>query len=234
MVDNDPLALRLLTAAVSKIPSCTLMWVCEHGTTAIQRCLSAVSACPDVLIVDMSLDDMTGDQVCAAVRRENADIAVIGITAYTVGRYRRRMIHAGAQALIPKDRLHDALAPAIAQVTAGRPFDPDAAHGDATETFLTPHQAHAALLAEHPNHPESPEHPEHPAPSDEERQTVALSQREHETLAAYAQGLSTREIASRMHVTESAVYSYQSRAIRKLNARNVIQAAVTAVRRGLL
>ena len=221
IVDNDPLALRLLTEALTQVPSCALIWVCQYGTTAIQRCLSATQTRPDVLIADMSLDDLTGDQVCAAIRRETDSIAIIGITAYPTNRYRTRMINAGAQALISKDRLRDYLATAVRQALAGRTFDPDAHSDPHATTFLTSNKAHQLLVNRQ-------------LEGNDGGHTVALSKREHEALAAYAQGLTTREIASRLHVSESTVYSYQSRAVHKLNARNVIQAVVTAVRKGLV
>ena len=60
-----------------------------------------------------------------------------------------------------------------------------------------------------------------------------LSHREIEIVVALAEGLTNREIAERVGISEDAVASDLSRVLRKLGLRNRVQVAVWAVRQGL-
>jgi DNA-binding NarL/FixJ family response regulator len=60
-----------------------------------------------------------------------------------------------------------------------------------------------------------------------------LSHREIEIVVALAEGLTNREIAERVGISESAVAFDLSRVLRKLGLRNRVQVAVWAVRQGL-
>ncbi len=61
-----------------------------------------------------------------------------------------------------------------------------------------------------------------------------LSDREHDVLLLLADGLSSAEIAPRLHLSESTVKSHVARIYQKLGAANRAQALVTAMRIGLL
>lgn len=61
-----------------------------------------------------------------------------------------------------------------------------------------------------------------------------LSEREHDVLLLLADGLSSAEIAPRLHLSESTVKSHVARIYQKLGAANRAQALVTAMRIGLL
>jgi len=60
-----------------------------------------------------------------------------------------------------------------------------------------------------------------------------LSHREIEIVVALAEGLTNREIAERVGISEDAVASDLSRVLRKLGLRNRVQVAVWAVKQGL-
>ena len=60
-----------------------------------------------------------------------------------------------------------------------------------------------------------------------------LSEREREVLVLLAQGLSNREIAGRLSITEGTVKNHVSNILAKLQAENRTQAANIARREGL-
>jgi DNA-binding NarL/FixJ family response regulator len=60
-----------------------------------------------------------------------------------------------------------------------------------------------------------------------------LAHREIEIVVALAEGLTNREIAERVGISEDAVASDLSRVLRKLGLRNRVQVAVWAVKQGL-
>jgi DNA-binding NarL/FixJ family response regulator len=65
-------------------------------------------------------------------------------------------------------------------------------------------------------------------------ESTRLSEREHDVLVLLAEGLSSAEIAPRLHLSESTVKSHVARIYQKLGAVNRAQALVTAMRIGLL
>jgi DNA-binding NarL/FixJ family response regulator len=65
-------------------------------------------------------------------------------------------------------------------------------------------------------------------------ESTRLSDREHDVLLLLADGLSSGEIAPRLHLSESTVKTHVAKIYQKLGAANRAQALVTAMRIGLL
>jgi DNA-binding NarL/FixJ family response regulator len=73
-----------------------------------------------------------------------------------------------------------------------------------------------------------------PAPSDAGRRVAALTPRERDVLALIGAGLSNRQIARRLGLTEGTVKTYVSAVLARLGVRNRAAAAVTAHEAGLV
>lgn len=74
-----------------------------------------------------------------------------------------------------------------------------------------------------------------PSPIDRERlERLGITPREHEVLRLIAAGLSNREIAERLFVSENTVKTHASRLLDKLNARRRTEAVQLAKEAGLL
>jgi DNA-binding NarL/FixJ family response regulator len=75
---------------------------------------------------------------------------------------------------------------------------------------------------------------ESPAPTGAHPEMVTLSPREHDVLLLIADGLSNREIADRLGIGSATAKSHVQRLLGKLHVDNRTQAAILAVRLGLL
>ncbi|KAA8819198.1 DNA-binding response regulator [Bifidobacterium rousetti] len=130
LVDNDPYALAYLRVAIERLdPRFHMIWAVSTGAAAIHRCLHTPKP-PDVLVSDMSLTDMTGPEVCAALRRGGSTIGVVGITALDPESFADSLTRAGGQALVAKENIPRMLGPAIVKAAQGwsRPESSDG-HG---------------------------------------------------------------------------------------------------------
>ena len=181
IVDNDRFALALIAQTVGRaVPGGQVLWSVESGAGALHHCLYGGDACPDVLLLDVSLTDMDGLTVCRRIRESSARPAVLCITSYDVGHYRGAAIEAGAQGLVSKSCRPKDLASAIRTVAEGRAVNVD---------FMDASVAH-----------------EHVAAEAVTRSRTVLSERERQVLDGYARNLDTEEIARRLGIRASTVF----------------------------
>ena len=73
--------------------------VVENGIEALER---IASARPDILITDLFMPEMDGDELVKALRARGETIPVIGLTAAVVGDDMERFHHVGVQTVMSK------------------------------------------------------------------------------------------------------------------------------------
>lgn len=122
IVDNDRFT-RLALADVVAQGGHEVIWTRGSGLIAPDL-VAAPETKPDVLLLDMSLGTTTGPQVCRAIRRRMADVAVLGVTAFPPSQYAAELAAAGAQGLVTKDTEREVLA-GIAALAHGGTYCPD-------------------------------------------------------------------------------------------------------------
>jgi two-component system, NarL family, response regulator LiaR len=159
---------------------------------------------PDVVLMDLLMPGMDGIAATAIIRRELPDIEVIALTSVLEDRLVVDAIRAGATGYLLKDTNADELCQAIKAAAAG-------------QVQLSP-QAAARLMRE-VRIPDSPE---------------ALTARETEVLRLVAQGRANKEIATTLSISEKTVKTHVSNILDKLSVASRTQAALYAVRIGLV
>ncbi len=159
---------------------------------------------PEVVLMDLLMPVMDGIAAIGAIRRELPDIEVIALTSVLEDSAVYRAMRAGAIGYLLKDTEADELCRAIKAAAAG-------------QVQLSPSVA-ARLLREVP----SPQLPE------------PLTERETEVLRQLAQGKSNKEIAATLVIAEKTVRTHVSSILAKLGVTSRTQAALHAVRSGLV
>jgi two-component system, NarL family, response regulator LiaR len=159
---------------------------------------------PDVVLMDLLMPGMDGIAATAVIRRELPDIEVIALTSVLEDRLVVDAIRAGAIGYLLKDTNADELCQAIKAAAAG-------------QVQLSP-QAAARLMRE-VRIPDSPE---------------ALTARETEVLRLVARGQANKEIATTLSISEKTVKTHVSNILDKLSVASRTQAALYAVRIGLV
>jgi len=159
---------------------------------------------PTVAIVDGRLPDGTGIDVCREVKAQHPDIAFLILTSFDDDEALFSAIMAGAAGYVLKEIRGNDLVSAIRTVAAG---------GSLLSPSVT--QRVLARLREGPK---------------EDPVLVELSAREREILGLVAEGLTNRQIGSRIHLSEKTVKNYVSSILEKLSLTSRTQAAVLAVK----
>jgi len=159
---------------------------------------------PDVVLMDLLMPVMDGITATAAIRKEAPGTEVIALTSVLEDAAVTGAVRAGAIGYLLKDTESEELVRAIRAAAAG-------------QVQLAP-QALARLLRE-VRAPESPE---------------TLTERETDVLRLLAQGQSNKEIARTLTIGEKTVKTHVSNILSKLGVPSRTQAALYAVRIGLV
>jgi DNA-binding NarL/FixJ family response regulator len=159
---------------------------------------------PDVMLLDLLLPSVDGVEALRMLRAEGDQTRVLVLTSFTEPARVVAALRAGASGYLFKDVDPDALAQAIRAVHAG-------------QVLLEPEVATAVLRSE-----------------SEPSGVEALTEREKEVLVELARGRSNREIARALVVSEKTVKAHVSSILAKLGLSDRTQAALYAVRSGLV
>jgi NarL family two-component system response regulator LiaR len=159
---------------------------------------------PDVVLMDLLMPVMDGVTAIGHLRRELPDTEVLALTSVLEDDKVIGAVRAGAIGYLLKDTQAEELVRAIKGAAAG-------------QAQLS--RAAAERLMREVRAPESPE---------------ALTERETDVLRLLATGQSNKEIARNLSINESTVKSHVSNILNKLGVQGRTQAALHAVRIGLI
>src|SRR5215217_5880839 len=159
---------------------------------------------PDVVLMDLLMPVMDGISATGKIRAELPDVEVIALTSVLEDASVTGAVRAGAIGYLLKDTDAEELSRAIRGAAEGR-------------VQLAP-EAAARLMRE----VRAPENPE------------ALTDREAEVLRLLARGKANKQIASGLYVSEKTVKAHVSSILMKLGVHSRTQAALHAVRTGLV
>ncbi len=165
---------------------------------------------PDVVLMDLKMPHMNGVQATRKILAEYPNVRVLVLTTYDVDEWVFDAIRAGAAGYLLKDTDQETLVKAIYDVYEGKtPIDPQVAG----KLFSQVAQS---------------------TPRSKSNLAEKLSQRELEVLNLLGKGFSNAQIAKQLFLTEGTVRNYLSAIFAKLNVSDRTQAAVLALRYGLV
>jgi two-component system, NarL family, response regulator LiaR len=163
---------------------------------------------PDVVVMDLLMPIMDGVEATRAIRTRFPDVEVVALTSVLEDRLVVDVVEAGAAGYLLKETRPDELFEAVRAAARG-------------EVRLDP-RAQARLVRELRT-------PRPPADA-----TEALTEREHQVLVHLGRGATNKAIAQALGVGEATVKTHVSNVLAKLGLKSRTQAALHALREGLV
>ena len=165
---------------------------------------------PNVVIMDITLPDMSGIEATRRLKQAYPKTAVVALTIHEDQQYFFEMLQVGASAYVPKRAAPEDLIAAIESVHQG-------------EVYIYPSLA-KLLVSDYLSR--SAEIPL--------GQMDGLTAREQEVLAALADGRSNEEIAETLTISKHTVARHRENLMRKLGLHNRGELVKYAIRKGLI
>jgi DNA-binding NarL/FixJ family response regulator len=192
------------------------------GEAAVQAVLEWA---PDVLLTDLVMPGIDGIEVIRRVRAAGTPVGILVLTSFSGADQVIPAIKAGADGYLLKDAGPGALADAIRAVHRGDAMlAPEVAAVVMARLAGGEDGDEATGAAEaRPVGPAAAEHPD----------LARLTPREREVLAGLGRGLTNRQLAEELYVSEKTVKTHVSSILAKLRLTDRTQAALFAVRVGL-
>jgi two-component system, NarL family, response regulator LiaR len=207
IVDDHAIVREGLRTLLGETPDLEIVGEAVDGPSAVSQALALK---PDVILLDLMLPGLTGIQVIQRLRPALPECRILLLTSFAEDQNVVAAMQAGAAGYLLKDVLQGDLLSAIRQAMLGEPV----LHPEAQRKLI--------------------EHLTRPQPAAAPAEAADLTEREHDVLRLIAQGRSNREIADQLHITEGTVKGHVSNILSKLHLQDRTQAALFAVRSGLV
>lgn len=164
---------------------------------------------PDVVLMDIAMPRLNGLEATRRIKSLHPEVSVLVLTVYSDEQYVFALLEAGAAGYLLKTVESAELVQAIRNVHAG-------------ESVLSPAVARKVLSRLAPP----------PTQSGQPRLQETLSQREMDVLRLAARGVSNKEIARELHLSERTIHGHLSRIFVKLDVSSRTEAVIYGLRRG--
>jgi two-component system nitrate/nitrite response regulator NarL len=205
LVDDHPVVRKGIASCLARHAHLEILGEASDGQEALRK---VKELAPDIVLMDIDMPHMNGLAVTDILRKEMPQIKVLILSMHSNTEYVLRIIQSGARGYVLKEASPEELVKAIETVEAG-------------EAFFSSDVARVALN-------------QFVRGGEEGSNSTQLTNREREVLIHIAEGLSNKEIASRLGVGVRTVETHRERIMRKLNIHSVAGLTKFAITRGLI
>jgi DNA-binding NarL/FixJ family response regulator len=211
IVEDDPMMRVGLKHALSAQPQLKIVGMVEDGYLGIE---AAISLQPDIIVMDVGMPHMDGIAATQQIKQALPTVKVIMLTSHTSQTEVIAALSSGADGYCVKGTSAEQLIKAIDVVYQGA-------------TYLDSQVAQLVINQLKPTIPTSKQPTKTIPPG-------TLSERELDVLRLIVEGYSNPEIAKALYLSEHTVKTYVRGIMNKLLVNDRVQAAVTALRSGLV
>jgi DNA-binding NarL/FixJ family response regulator len=213
IADDQEVIREGLRTVLDHIPDIEVVDVARDGAEAVRM---AQILLPDIVLMDLKMPVLNGIEATFQITEKLPNTQVIILTTYDTDDLVFEGLRAGAQGYLLKESGSEAVIASIRAVRRG-------------ESQLDPPIARKVLDAFRRTLPTRVR----PQTADE-LPVEPLTERENEMLELIAQGLSNKEIASKLSLNEGTIRNRSSKILSKLHAYDRTQAVIKAARKGIV
>jgi DNA-binding NarL/FixJ family response regulator len=206
VVDDHPLVRQGLRAFLSSREGIAVVAEAADGLEAVRK---AVSVRPDVILMDLVMPGMDGITAIGALRQAGSAAPVVVLTSSASEEHVLPAVRAGASGYLLKDADPSEVERAIRAAAAGQALVDPAVAARLLREVAAPSASPVTGIDD-------------------------LTAREREVLMLLASGRTNRQIARSLGVAEKTVKTHVSHVLGKLGVADRTQAALAAVRAGLV
>ena len=205
--DDQAVVREGLAAMLRTVPSLTVVGLAQNGREAVEM---VATTQPDVVLMDLKMPRMNGVKATDLIRQQFPAVQVLVLTTFATDEWVVDAIEAGASGYLLKDTSRADLVRAIEGTAQGG-------------SYLDPQVAGTVLRQARA-----------PRTATLNSASFGLTDREQTILALIANGDNNGEIGRKLHLSAGTIRNQISRIFEKLNVTDRTQAAVIAVRLGLV
>lgn len=193
LVDDHPIVRQGVKMMITQEPD---MVVCGEAESADEALAAMVESAPGVAIVDLALKESSGLELIKDAKIRCPEVAVLVLSMRDEAFYAHRVLRAGARGYITKEEGSDRIIEGIRAVVDGRVYLSDKLASKMIGTYVVGM-------------------PEAGAPLER-----TLSDRELEVFELIGSGLTTRDIARKLHRSVKTIESHREHIKNKLGLKN--------------
>lgn len=203
IADDDPFIRESLKLLVGMDPDIEVSACAEHGEEAISLLMDGLHA--DVVLMDIRMPICDGVEGTRRIRERYPDVRVLMLTTFDDDDYIVEALRNGASGYLLKNIPPDRIIQGIKTVHDGNML----IHPDIARKLT-------GMLRPTPQ----------PVPRSAELEQFGLTPAEKKVVALIAEGLSNKEIAAQLYLSEGTVKNYVTDILGKLNLRDRTQIAI--------
>jgi DNA-binding NarL/FixJ family response regulator len=209
VVDDHEVVRRGLLAFLGGEPDIAVVGMAGGGVQALDllATLDSAGRRPDVIVMDLHMEPLDGIEATRRVRALYRDIEVVALTSFGEEELVHAALQAGASGYVRKDSDADDVAAAVRSAHRGELRLDPVVSSRLMSSLREPH--HDDAIAE-------------------------LTSRELEVLRLVAAGKPNKQVAAELAITERTARTHVSNILRKLRLSSRTQAALWAVREGIV
>jgi DNA-binding NarL/FixJ family response regulator len=200
IIDDHPLVIDGIRTMLKDIDYLQISGACKTGKLALEF-LSEHT--PDIILLDISLPDIDGLQLCEMIRKNNKESRIIGLTSANEAGVITSFLQRGGNGYLLKDMEREELLLAIDKVLSGSVYLSSAANAKVLEQFQSIRSA--------------------------VNNVPVVTRREKEILQLFANGMKGPQIADQLFLSHYTVETHRKNLLKKFNA-NSIQLVIKIAR----
>jgi two-component system, NarL family, response regulator DegU len=203
IVDDHPIIRQGICNFLSQATDLKILAETGNGDEAVRL---AQELKPDVILLDMEIDGMSGLLVAQKLQKEGSPARILALSAHTDQEYVQELLQSGAAGYLSKDELSDLILSAVRGVARGET-------GWVSRNILGQFSEWSQADETHP--------------------ASVMTNRERQVLAQVIEGKTNQEIGLLLTISEKTVEKHLESIFRKLDVSSRTEAAVWATRQDI-